>query len=326
MGVAPNRLHAFCDGETDLRELVVTSSSVACYTTAVMPIGPGDELRVEPFQGSLESSGFLPEPGFVLDDLPSADLVDRTDERNLLLELVLDAPGRIAVGAFTDLVHQVHVLAKHALAGIKGDDDDWHWKDGVFDMVVAAAPGSFRVLLETSGRQTPEFNARMSEALRGIDTLFKHSEDPAKVFGALVEHHARVSAAYLKLLQLLNKNETGLRYAWTSGEARGIHSGKVSRQQAKSLAEALIKDRHSGKVFEREGELYRCNSRTGSWGLTTAQGRLFGKARLNDQDLTGLRLGGRYKFTCRLEYDLTLDHATVYLVRHEPLSREAPLP
>ena len=313
-GVAPGHLRMFCDGESDLRQLVAESDADCRYMSETVPSAEGEELAFESFLGPLD--GFLPDHGFVLDDLPSADLVAGG---NLRLELKLD-PGRMATGGYTDLIHNVQVLARHTISTLREASESWRLNDGMLDVVTPAAAGSFRILLEASGRQGPKFRSKLAQALRLIDSLFQHSEDPEKALAAVMEYPVEVAATYLKLLRILDKNETGLRYSWAGREIQGVRRGAVSRREARALAAlaaTLYRRRSARQTFVRDGELYRCNTGTGFWGLWTDTGRVLGRVRGDGPDLSGLRVGGQYRFFCEAEYDLRSVRGAVYLLRHE---------
>ena len=326
-GVAPKRLRAFLDGKSDLRTLLEESDAGSRYTTTSFPGEAGDyELTVEPFKEPLKASGFLPPSGFVFDpdDLLSADLIAHTSERDsLAFSMALDTSAhRIASDAYTDVIQQIQALASNVLRAIREAGESWKWKDGLFDIVVPAAPGSLRVTLETSSRQSPEFNARMVDALRRVDELFQPS--PNQVVRAATRNRGRIAGTYMKLLQLLVRNETGLRYAWTGRGVQGIHSGAVSIEQALYLKDVLAGTRVRGDTFSREGTLYKYNTQSGHWGLETEGGRLLGWVRDDRPDLAGLRMGWRYRFDCEVEYNLAQEvddvlKGTVYLLSHELL-------
>lgn len=323
-GVAPESLHSFFDGVMDLRALVLESEPDARYTTSTMPGGVDDELEVKPFREALD--GFLPDPGYVpdKDDLLASDLLAHTGQReDLLLEMALEAPaGRVGTRAYTEVIHQVQTLIKHVLVSVKGERDSWRLSTGMLDVVTPAARGSLRVLLGTSSQQGPTFNARMSEALRIVDTLFPQGESMREAVLAAKENSPPVAGAYVKLLRLLSKNKTGLRYAWTGGGVRGVRNGSVSRSQAATLANTLTETQPTGETFVREGELYRCNSDSGRWGLLTTEGfRLRGRVKHDGPELAGLQVGRDYRFTCEVERSLIAEDGVItYLVHHEPLA------
>lgn len=64
-GVSPEMLRRFRSGLLDLRELLVGEGDVDWFL-AVAPGGFAENFSLSPRSDSLEDSGFLPEPGFVL--------------------------------------------------------------------------------------------------------------------------------------------------------------------------------------------------------------------------------------------------------------------
>ena len=315
-GVAPSALRAFREGEIDLRHLLLESDPDCRYTTTSLPGACNDELEVERFEEPLEENGFLPDPGFVMERLPSSDLVGHAGDNRLVLSLD-ESAGNIGARAYTELILQIQALVRRVLTNIKGKGDEWSWRDGVFDVVVPAAPGSFRVVLGTSGRQNRRFNTRMSDALHRVDGLFQHSGDPEQVLNAAVKNGVDVAYAYLKLLQLLIKNRTGLSYAWAGREVQ-LSGGSVSRRQAVTLEETLT--HQISRQITLEGRLYRCNSGTGFWGLKTHAGKRRGRSiRPLGPDLSGLQLGEYYRFTCNAKLMVATKSETLHLTRCEKL-------
>lgn len=155
VGVAPKLLRLFREGEIDLLSLIHESDTDARYTTTTIPFA-GDELEVEPFGRDLDTSGFMPDPGFVLEDLPSADLMASAGGIRLVLTLD-DRPGRVGTGAYTELIRRVQVLTRNVLVSVEAGRETWRRRE-VLDVVVPAAAGSFRVVLEASTRKEPSFS------------------------------------------------------------------------------------------------------------------------------------------------------------------------
>jgi hypothetical protein len=147
VGVAPKLLRLFREGEIDLLSLIHESDTDARYTTTTIPFA-GDELEVEPFGRDLDTSGFMPDPGFVLEDLPSADLMASAGGIRLVLTLD-DRPGRVGTGAYTELIRRVQVLTRNVLVSVEAGRETWRRRE-VLDVVVPAAAGSFRVVLDSS--------------------------------------------------------------------------------------------------------------------------------------------------------------------------------
>ena len=311
-GVAPSLLRQFCDGKMDLLDLLMGSYPDARFTTTTAPFATGTELETEPFREALEGSDFLPAPGFVLAALPSTDLTHAADASGIRLEASLsDQPGRIGTGAYRDLIHRIQVLARSVLVAVEAGKETWRWNE-VLDVVGSPTPGSFRVLFETSARKESTFSARMSEALRQVDILFQHSNDPARTLEVAAASGADVAMAYRKLLELLAKHGTGLRYTWMGLEGQGVRRGEVSKEEAIRLI--AQKGPSVRQQCSHEGKLYRYNSGTGFWGLMTGEGRVLGRVAPGGPDLGGLAVGGWYRFLCEEEYDVATWKAQILLV------------
>ena len=323
-GISPWCLDAFRTGRADLRGLLTGSDAGSRYTTTSMPMKEDDELEVEAFERPLEGSGFLPQPGFTLRNPPLETPAAQVTE-NLRLELSLAAMSRIGTTAYTELLSRVQILVKHAARAAALEDAAGslvRHRDDVFDVVVPASAGSFRIQLEASTRHGPEFKTRMITALRRIDELFRDSADTRSVLKAARENPRPVTWAYLKLLQLLDKNGTDLSYTWSRARDSRSHGGAVSSDQAHTLIQALAKERLGSETVVLEGKLYRCNSGTGFWGLETKTTRARGRVSRRGPSLDGLKVGGRYRFTCDVEHDFkpTSGFAgQLLLTSHEPL-------
>ena len=73
-GVVPEKLREFRSGKLDLRSLMLDSGDGAWHLAEVEE-DLDRPLKLLPQPSSLRESGFLPEPGFLLDPLPSTKLV-----------------------------------------------------------------------------------------------------------------------------------------------------------------------------------------------------------------------------------------------------------
>ena len=316
-GVAPDQLRAFLEGEIDLRHLLLESEPDCRYTTTSMPGACNDELEVEPFEESLEESGFLPDPGFVMDRLPSSDLVGHTSDNRLVLSLD-ESTGRIGARKYTELIIRIQVFVRRFLENIRAGDEWSSRGGGVFDVVVPAVPGSFRVVLEPSARQNV-FNEKISVALSRMDELFRHSGNPPRLLKAVLENGVHVGSAYLKLLQLLNSNGTGLTYAWSGRDQ--LSGGSISKREAEILEDVLTDEINTTVTLE--GRLYRYNTATGYWGLETETGgkRLGHSSRRRVvPDLSGLQTDLHYRFFCEASIVVPTNSETLHLIRYERLS------
>ena len=164
-GVAPERLRRFRSGILDLRTLLVDADADEWYLASA-PAGPEQLMTLEPQHRSLAESGLLPDEGFVLHDRPADELalIEARMRNNVVLEITADPPEavdehRIRIGTFTGLLNHVQTVVRHAYRAALREvsvrtRSRLHAEDAhLLDVVVPAAAGSFRVVLE--GSQTP---------------------------------------------------------------------------------------------------------------------------------------------------------------------------
>jgi hypothetical protein len=199
-GVSPEGLRRFRSGLLDLRTLLLENDSEDWFLAS--PSTPaGEELTLTPQTGSLDDSGFLPEEGFLLHDLPTEDETVREarERNNLVMEISVEPPEavsehRIRVATLAALLNHVQTVVKHAYgAALRGlsldarrsiDKSDAH----LLDVVVPAAGGSFKVLFQASKETDLLGNSELGRALERVDQLFEHAADPAVAHGRQVRH------------------------------------------------------------------------------------------------------------------------------------------
>ena len=225
-GVAPERLRQFRSGTLDLRSLLVEARGQEWYL-AMTADGLDQPLVLVPQQTLLMESGLLPDEGFVLHDRPAEDLAlkEARERNNLVLEIAVDPPEsaeehRIRVGTLVGLLGHVQTMVKHAYgAALRDlsldtrraiDRSDAH----LLDVVIPAASGSFRVVLE--GAKSPDLLGQneLARALGRVDVLFEMASDPQQALAAVKANSGHLAGAYLRLLRFLVKHQMGLRYAW----------------------------------------------------------------------------------------------------------------
>jgi hypothetical protein len=78
-----------------------------------------------------------------------------------------------------------------------------------------------------------------------------------------------------------------------------------------------------GESVTLVGVFEKANRGTGAWGLLTDEGVLSGKVKEGGPSLEGLKIGGRYKFSCTEEIEEVegtgREVRTLYLNEHEPV-------
>ena len=155
-GVNPQRLRQFRSGILDLRSLLVESDEEVRYL-ATASNGLDHPLTLERLPASFMGNELLPNFDFVLHDRPADEYVLREARarNNLILELAVEPPEaaaqhRIRSRTLAEMLLRVHAMIRHASravtkehpAGNRQPDDD------MMDVVVPAAAGSFRIVLE----------------------------------------------------------------------------------------------------------------------------------------------------------------------------------
>jgi hypothetical protein len=335
-GVAPERLRQFRSGTLDLRALLAESREEEWYL-ATTPVGLDQPLELLPQSIALTDSGLLPDAGFVLHDRPAEELALREarERNNLVLEIAAEPPEsatehRIRVGTLIGLLGHVQMMVKHAYgAALREltpdnrraiDKTDAH----LLDVVIPAAAGSFRVVLEAA--TTPDMlgQSELARALQRVDVLFEHAGNPQRALATVKSHRGHLAGAYLRLLKFLVQHKTGLRYSWAEpGFTKPNYRG-VGEAEAGPLVDLLSGVSNlGGESVTLVGAIEKANRSTGAWGLLTTDGLFSGKVKEGGPSLEGLKIGGNYKFSCVEEIEEVegtgRELRMLYLIEHESL-------
>lgn len=165
-GVAPERLRDFRVGATDLRS-VLLSQSVEGWFIAEAGADLSQPLVLQAQATPLTDYPLLPDEGFFLHEQQTTEtsLQEARARNNLVLEIAVEPPEavtehRIRVGTLAGLLAHVQTMLKHAYgASLRElsidarkslDRTDAH----LMDVVIPAAPGSFRLVLEAAKSRT----------------------------------------------------------------------------------------------------------------------------------------------------------------------------
>jgi hypothetical protein len=334
-GVEPERLRQFRAGSLDLRSLLTEAGAEEWYL-AIAAKGLGQALTLLPQTASLAGSGYLPDAGFVLHDGPAVELALREarERNNLVLEIAAEPPEaaqehRIRVGTLIGLLSHVQTMIKHAYGAAlremsPGDRRAVDRTDAhLMDVVIPAAAGSFRVVLEAA--RTPDLlgQSELARALQRVDVLFEDADDPHKALATVKAHKGHLAGAYLRLLRFLVQHKTGLRYSWAEPNFTKPSFRAVGEGEAGPLVDVLSGVSNlGGESVTLVGEFDKMNRSTRTWGLLTEEGLQSGKVREGGPSLDGLKAGGRYKFSCVEEIEEVegtgREIRTLYLIEHEP--------
>ena len=254
-GAKPERLLQFRVGDLDLRTLLLEAPGGEWFFIyADVPYG--DPLTLIPQDGPLnEREDLLPGKGYTMDDAPIDDLAwKRSREADgTVFEFSLEPPEsayspRVRADTLSDILAQTQLVVKHAYHGAIKDRGtaSGHADDGyLMDVVVPAAPGSFRVILEAAA-PTGDPPSRpaldpgdLTLGLKRMDEVFQSAEHPDKARDILLKYKGDLADAYIKLLGILAKRNTGFNYSWADPHIPGSRYGGVSAAVAKRLYETL---------------------------------------------------------------------------------------
>ena len=334
-GVAPERLRQFRSGTLDLRSMLAEAGGDEWYL-ATTAAGLDQPLALVPQSKPLAESGLLPDAGFVLHDRPAEELSLREarERNNLVLEVAVDPPEsaeehRIRVGTLVGLLGHVQTMVKHAYgAALRElsletrraiDRSDAH----LLDVVIPAAAGSFRVVLE--GAQTPNLlgQSELARALERVDVLFENASDPQQAIAAVKANRGHLAGAYLRLLRFLVKHRMGLRYAWAEPTFAKPNCRSITEAEAGPLVTALSGVSNlSSESVELVGALEKADVVSGAWRIATPEGTYSGEIKPGGPSLEGLKLGSGYRFSCIEEIEEVeatgREQRTLYLIEHEP--------
>ena len=334
-GVRPERLREFRAGMLDLRTLLLEAPGGEWYI-ALTKGDPGASVALEPQGGNIaDADDFLPLEGYTLDDGPIDDLaLHEAHARNkVVFEFKVDPPEtahghRVRMTTLGGLLLQIQLVVKYAYQSAvrdlsAQDKSALYPPDGyLMDVVVPAAPGSYRVILEADKPLDMFGYGGLALGLQRLDEVFASAEAPDLAQESLQKHKGRLAGSYIKLMQFLSANNMGLDYSWAYPELKTAISGGVSGANARRLTSNL-----SGvtslttESVTLEGEFERVNRRRGDWGLLTDNdGVKTGNIALGGPELDGLEVGKRYRFHCQEDtelYAIGSEKHTLYLVEIE---------
>lgn len=336
VGVAPEKLRRLRSGLLDLRSLLLDAGARKWYLTAA-DSDPSEALVIERQREVLAETRLLPEAGFFLhpDSADDSTLAESRQRNRLVMELVAEPPETddehcIRLDTLVEILGGVQTMVKHAY--------NVAWRDlskdyrsvldkgaaPLLNVVVPAAPGSFRVLLEAA--ETPNLigESEVARALRRVDALFEHVGNVERALKRASDNKGHLAGAYLRLMRTLADRETCLRYSWAEPIAAEVVHRGVTASQAGELVPLLSDVSNlSSQSVDFVGEFEKFHRKTGLWGLLTEGGKVSGKIRDGGPSLDGLRVGGRYRFSCVEEIEMIQgtgrEKHTLYLTSHEPV-------
>ena len=312
VGVSPESLRRFRAGAIDLKSLMLETPDEQWYIA--QPEGGEDvPIRLQPQTSPLAESDFLPDDGLVLYDdyIDDLALIEARVRDNVVFEFSVDPPEtarghRIRAETFAGMLSHVQRMVRHSYHREMRDRPARVYKDEyLMDVVIPAAPGSFRVVLEAATPPDMFGYGGLAIAMKRMDEVFESVADPSKAVNRLRDHKGHLARSCINLLGFLADVGAGLRYSWAEPSLTAARHGGVSQADAENLSRILSKVEDIGhEDATLEGELERANRSAGNWALLTKEGVRSGKIRDDEISLNGLQVGKRYRFDCVEEIEV----------------------
>ncbi len=326
-GVSPEQLRRFRVGNMDLRAMFLEAPNGEWFVTT-SDGEPGQPLVLEPQPTEI---ALLPEEGFFLDNVSVDDfaLQQARQRGNIIFEFSAEPPEtagghRIRMTTLAGLLLHLQTIVQRAYRAAlrdlparerqKIDASDGH----LMDVVIPAAPGSYRVVLEAA--RQPDLFGSSKELVRGLkkmDEVFACATNPDEAPQLLQPYKGHLAGSYVNLMRFLQEHGTGLRYGWADPAFSDVQHGGVSEVVARKLAESLSSISNlATETVALVGSFERVNTETGHWGLLTEEGQRSGWVREGGPSLRGLTTGKQYRFTCTEEIEVVAvgrEKHTLYL-------------
>ena len=335
-GISPQRLRHFRSGRVDPSVHFSRNRMVANGLSRSADGASGQPLVLEQGIGPVEATGFLPEEGYLLEDMPIDDFVlqEARERRNVVFEFSAEPPEatrghRMKATTLAGLLTHLQTAIKHsyrkAVADLSGqarnliDKSDAH----EMDVVIPASAGSYRVLMEASRRPDMFGSGELVRGLKKFDEVFANLEDSDEAPRLLQSYQGHLAGSYINLIRFLSEHETGLKYGWADPAFSEVRYGGVPETTVHKLAESFAD--FTNLATERVsiiGAFTKVNLASGDWGLATDEGRRIGKLNDDSPSLAGLVTGKNYRFNCieDIEVDaIGREKQTLYLQSIEEL-------
>jgi hypothetical protein len=333
-GVEPEKLRLFRNGTIDLYTLLVDRVENDWFIITLTD-GWNAPFTLEQQNFPLNDSPDLPESGFFLHDAcAESEMIQEARSRNnLVLEIAVEPPEaaekhQIRMDTLAGLLSNLQTFVKHAYGAALRDmapstrrasnPADAH----LLNVVIPAAAGSFKVMLEASVQADLFGQSPLAKALERIDQFFIHAGDPKQTMEMVKAHRGHLAGAYLRLLRFLVEHKTSLRYAWAEPVFTEPKRYTITESEAGSLVERLSGVANLGaETVVLVGTLRKADEDSSAWRIATDEGDFSGKIKSDGPSLEGIKIGSIYRFTCLEEIEESQsgrEQRTLFLKEHEP--------
>jgi hypothetical protein len=257
----------------------------------------------------------LPLADFFLDppEIKSDVVLKKTKERNnAILEIWIDPPeaaysSRVHAMTLANLVALVQTCVKHAYnkslstlseAARKGLDVIDAYQLDAFE----TAPGSFRILFESSKGPDMWQWVELRRAFEKIDEITAHADSPEKALEILQKNKGHLAGTYIKLLEFLIDHKTEFSYKWSSPDIVGARGRTITQKEATPLLELFKSTKELGiETVDLHGYLREAYSTAGHWILESIEGdkkTYSGKVKDGCHGITNVTIDKIYRFHC----------------------------
>jgi hypothetical protein len=134
--------------------------------------------------------------------------------------------------------------------------------------VVAFAPGSFKVKMQSRGAPDLTGYTEISRALLRLDEIMEPRQDLEEEKAVLKRNAGHLLKAFERFLKIAVDYDSAISYAWTIPESPEVHVRKLSRRQAEPIYN-IINETHELGIERKvlKGKITRADSETGVWTL-----------------------------------------------------------
>jgi len=335
--ISPERLKDFYLGDIDLRTIYEKPESDEIFYADIVDESQ-EAIQLIPLDIKQIPENWLPDQGFVYmkEGFEEETIINEATAKNrATIHFSLNPPE----SRYETKIHSLHLaealiiyqtLVKHAFKkaisklNIKNrkelDTPDYYNMD-----VVGFSPGSFTVHLQSTKQADIFGYDHISKALKKIDELTQNIDDLDIALSIIQENKGHFANAYLRLLEVIVKNESSMSYQWAMPELSEPVNRTISTAQATPLYELLnTKQELTVEQLELIGKVIKADSKRGAWSLYSDEDNKIYNGILSEGaevSLKGIVIEAqKYKFICEEKVEEILgtgkEKTTIYLISY----------
>ena len=319
VGTSPEDLQQFRLGLIDLRDIIQNRVEQDWFIVAISE-DPNQALSLQPQDGSIPED-YLPDAGFFLHGAqmaiqPGTTRAEALARNNVVFELALEAPEtarghRIRAGTLSGILIHLQSLLKHAYAktiqGMTQAQKQLLHLDtaALLDVVVPAAPGSFKIVLEATQAPNLFGGGEITRALAVVDEIASVASNPDQTLASAQKYSGHTASAYLRLLRYMVEVKVSVKYAWASPDREDESRHAITCGEAEPLVSILGASESLGS--ERVvlvGPLRKADLDNGTWRLRSVEdNRVYSGKTRPGVSLSHLVIDQTYRFVCDEEIE-----------------------